>query len=121
MVVVGFSFSKLCNLVPSFSPAKKYLSDLVTWPISNKMAAINALAAYGDDSDSEENESTEEEITPNHTTHLSSKVSITQLQSKIQLKSAPEVTAKVGSSISTFHTIKFYALSTSCTVKYSIT
>ena len=114
MIVVGFSFSvsfsKLCILVPSFSSAKKYLSDLVTWPISNKMAAIHALAAYGDDSDSEENESAEEEITPDYTTHLSSKVSISQLQSKIQLKSAPEVTAKVGSSISTFHTIKLYAV-----------
>ena len=63
------------------------------------MAAINALAAYGDDSDSEENESPEEEITPDHTSHLSSNVSISQLQSNIQLKSAPEVTAKVGSSI----------------------
>ena len=60
------------------------------------MAAINALAAYGDDSDSEGNESPEEEITPDHTAHLKSEVSISQLQSKIQVKSAPEVTAKVG-------------------------
>ena len=61
------------------------------------MAAIEALAnAYGDDSDSEGNESPEEEVTPDHTAHLKSGVSISQLQSKIQLKSAPAVTAKVG-------------------------
>ena len=58
------------------------------------MAAIHALSAYGD-SDSDENESVEEEITPDHTAHLNSDVSISKLQSKIQLKSAPEVTAKV--------------------------
>lgn len=61
------------------------------------MAAIEALAsAYGDDSDSEGNESPEEEVTPDHTAHLKAGVSISQLQSKIQLKSAPIVTAKVG-------------------------
>ena len=60
------------------------------------MAAMEALAsAYGDDSDSEGNESPEEEVTPDHTAHLKSGVSISQLQSKIQLKSAPTVTAKV--------------------------
>ena len=66
----------------------------MTWPVLNKMAAIHALSAYGD-SDSDENESVEEEITPDHTAHLNSDVSISKLQSKIQLKSAPEVTAKV--------------------------
>ena len=66
------------------------------------MAAIHALAAYGDDSDSEGNESAEEEITPDHTVHLNSDVSISKLQSKIQLKSAPEVTAKVCLSSSVF-------------------
>ena len=66
------------------------------------MAAINALVAYGDDSDSEGNESAEEEITPDHTVHLNSDVSISKLQSKIQLKSAPEVTAKVCLSSSIF-------------------
>ena len=61
------------------------------------MAAMKALvSAYGDDSDSEENESPEEEVTPDHTAHLKSGISISQLQSKIQLKSAPTVTAKVG-------------------------
>jgi len=61
------------------------------------MAAIEALAsAYGDDSDSEGNESPEEEVTPDHTAHLKAGVSMSQLQSKIQLKSAPTVTAKVG-------------------------
>ena len=69
--------------------------DLVAGPNSNKMAAIHALAAYGEDSDSEGNQSAEEEITPEHTAHLNSDVSISQLQSKFQLKSAPEVTAKV--------------------------
>ena len=63
------------------------------------MAAIHALSAYGD-SDSDENESVEEEITPDHTAHLNSDVSISKLQSKIQLKSAPEVTAKVDGTIS---------------------
>ncbi|XP_068698123.1 pre-mRNA-processing factor 17-like [Montipora capricornis] len=59
------------------------------------MAAIHALTAYGGDSDSEENESLEEEtITPDHIAHLNTEVSISQLQSNIQLKSAPEVTAK---------------------------
>ena len=72
---------------------------LVTWPVLNKMAAIHALSAYGD-SDSDENESVEEEITPDHTAHLNSDVSISKLQSKIQLKSAPEVTAKVDRSSS---------------------
>lgn len=58
---------------------------------------MEALAsAYGDDSDSEGDESPEEEVTPDHTAHLKSGVSISQLQSKIQLKSAPAVTAKVG-------------------------
>ena len=61
------------------------------------MAAIEALAnAYGDDSDSEGNESPEEETTADHTAHLNSNVSISQLQSKVQVKSAPVVTAKVG-------------------------
>ena len=61
------------------------------------MAAMEALAsAYGDDSDSEGSESPEEEVTPDHTAHLKSGVCISQLQSKIQLKSAPTVTAKVG-------------------------
>lgn len=64
------------------------------------MAAINALVSYDSESDSEENESAEEKITPDHTAHLSTDVSISKLQSKIQLKSAPEVTAKVSSSIS---------------------
>lgn len=59
------------------------------------MAAIEALAnAYGDDSDSEGNESPEEETTADHTAHLNSNVSISQLQSKVQVKSAPVVTAK---------------------------
>ena len=71
----------------------------MTWPVLNKMAAIHALSAYGD-SDSDENESVEEEITPDHTAHLNSDVSISKLQSKIQLKSAPEVTAKVDGTIS---------------------
>ena len=60
------------------------------------MAAIHALTAYGGDSDSEENESLEEEtMTPDHIAHFNTEVSISQLQSNIQLKSAPEVTAKV--------------------------
>lgn len=70
------------------------------------MAAMEALAStYGDDSDSEGNESSEEEVTPDHTAHLKSGVSISQLQSKIQLKSAPTVIAKVGV------TVVFYGLS----------
>ena len=75
------------------------------------MAAIEALAsAYGDDSDSEGNESPEEEVTPDHTAHLKAGVSISQLQSKIQLKSAPTVTAKVG--VQLFHTLhRFWSLS----------
>lgn len=59
------------------------------------MAAIQALAAYGVDSDSEGNESNGEETTADHTAHLNTGISISQLQSKMQLKSAPEVTAKV--------------------------
>lgn len=58
------------------------------------MAAIHALAAYGVDSDSEGNESNGEETTADHTAHLNTGISISQLQSKMQLKSAPEVTAK---------------------------
>ena len=73
---------------------------LVTWPVVNNMAAIHALSAYGD-SDSDENESAEEDVTPDHTVHLNSDVSISKLQSKIQLKSAPEVTAKVDRTSST--------------------
>ena len=65
------------------------------------MAAMEALvSAYGDDSDSEGNESPEEELTADHTAHLKPGVSISQLQSKIQLKSAPVVTAKVGATSS---------------------
>ena len=61
------------------------------------MAAMEALvSAYGDDSDSEANESPEEELTADHTAHLNSNVSISQLHSKVQVKSAPVVTAKVG-------------------------
>lgn len=57
---------------------------------------MEALAsAYGDDSDSEANESPEEELTADHTAHLNSNVSISQLHSKVQVKSAPVVTAKV--------------------------
>ncbi|XP_022803224.1 pre-mRNA-processing factor 17-like [Stylophora pistillata] len=59
------------------------------------MAAMEALVnAYGDDSDSEGKESPEEETTADHTAHLNSNVSISQLQSKVQVKSAPVVTAK---------------------------
>lgn len=64
------------------------------------MAAIHALAAYGVDSDSEGNESNGEETTADHTAHLNTGISISQLQSKMQLKSAPEVTAKVNFSSS---------------------
>ena len=61
------------------------------------MAAMEPLvSAYGDDSDSEANESPEEELTADHTAHLNSNVSISQLHSKVQVKSAPVVTAKVG-------------------------
>lgn len=67
------------------------------------MAAIKALArAYREDSDSEGDESPEEELTPDHTAHLNTDVKITQLQSKIQLKSAPTVTAKVGIKLQNF-------------------
>lgn len=73
------------------------------------MAAIEALAnAYGDDSDSEGNESPEEEATADHTAHLNSNVSISQLQSKVQVKSAPVVTAKVGNESVRFG--EFFAL-----------
>lgn len=73
------------------------------------MAAIEALAnAYGDDSDSEGSESPEEETTADHTAHLSSNVSISQLQSKVQVKSAPVVTAKVGNESVRFG--EFFAL-----------
>lgn len=77
------------------------LFQFLTWQpgqFQNKMAAIKAIAsAYREDSDSEGDESPEEELTPDHTAHLNTDVKITQLQSKIQLKSAPTVTAKVGS------------------------
>lgn len=74
------------------------------------MAAIHALAAYGVDSDSEGNESNGEETTADHTAHLNTGISISQLQSKMQLKSAPEVTAKVNFSPSSFSSSCFSVL-----------
>ena len=74
------------------------------------MAAIHALAAYGVDSDSEGNESNGEETTADHTAHLNTGISISQLQSKMQLKSAPEVTAKVNFSPSSFFSSCFSVL-----------
>ncbi|EDO38815.1 predicted protein [Nematostella vectensis] len=58
------------------------------------MAAIGALAAYGEDSDSDSNEVQEEEITADHTAHLNPQASIESLKSRAQINMAPVVTHK---------------------------
>ncbi|KXJ18778.1 Pre-mRNA-processing factor 17 [Exaiptasia diaphana] len=59
------------------------------------MAGIEALvSAYGEDSDSEENDSPKEEITEDHTVHLNPGSSIHTMKSKFQLNVAPAVVNK---------------------------
>jgi hypothetical protein len=60
------------------------------------MAGIQALvSAYGEESDSEGNESPAEEITEDHTAHLKPGSSIDSLKSKFLLNCAPVVINKV--------------------------
>lgn len=92
-VIIIKDFEKFWTSCGKFVPSLLRLSTF-------KMAGIEALvSAYGKDSDSEENESPEEEITEDHTAHLNPGSSIHSMKSKFQLNVAPTVVNKVSTSV----------------------